>query len=98
MNNQEAINSLKNIIEYWTYKPTEVEAAKLAISAIENQIPNKIAHQEYEHEGKMIRINGIDGVPYDLCPNCRTNLCTTGFLARKKMNYCQECGQKLDWN
>lgn len=37
MNNQEAINSLKNIIEYWTCRPTEVEAAKLAISALEAQ-------------------------------------------------------------
>ena len=40
MNNQEAIDSMKNIIEYWTYKPTEVEAAKLAISALEKQLNN----------------------------------------------------------
>lgn len=31
---EEAIKSLQNIIEYWTYKPTEVEAAKMAISAL----------------------------------------------------------------
>jgi hypothetical protein len=37
MNNQEAINSLKNIIEYWSCRPTEVEAAKLAITALEAQ-------------------------------------------------------------
>ena len=34
MSNKEAIKSMQNIIEYWTYKPTEVEAAKLAIEAI----------------------------------------------------------------
>lgn len=34
MNNKEAIKSMQNIIEYWTYKPTEIEAAKLAIEAI----------------------------------------------------------------
>ena len=45
MNKQEAIKSLKNIVEYWTYRPTiveywtyrptEIEAAKLAISTLE---------------------------------------------------------------
>ena len=34
MTREEAINSLKNIIEYWTYKPSEVETAKMAISAL----------------------------------------------------------------
>lgn len=34
MTREEAIKSLQNIIEYWTYKPTEVEAAKMAISAL----------------------------------------------------------------
>lgn len=37
MNNQEAINSLNNIVEYWSCRPTEIEAAKLAISALEAQ-------------------------------------------------------------
>lgn len=34
MTREEAIKSLQNIIEYWTYKPTEVEAAKMAIAAL----------------------------------------------------------------
>lgn len=34
MTREEAIKSLKNIVEYWTYKPTEVEAAKMAIDAL----------------------------------------------------------------
>lgn len=34
MKREEAIKSLQNIVEYWTYKPTEVEAAKMAISAL----------------------------------------------------------------
>lgn len=34
MTREEAIKSLQNIIEYWTYKPTEVETAKMAISAL----------------------------------------------------------------
>ena len=35
MTPEEAIKSLQNIVEYWTYKPTEVEAAKMAITALE---------------------------------------------------------------
>ena len=31
---EEVIKSLENIVEYWTYKPTEVEAAKMAIDAL----------------------------------------------------------------
>ena len=68
------------------------------IEARDKQIPKKIAYQEYNYKDKIIRINGIDGVPYDLCPNCGSNLCTSGFLARKKMMYCEDCGQRLDWN
>ena len=34
MTREEAIKSLQNIIEYWTYKPTEGEAAKMAIAAL----------------------------------------------------------------
>lgn len=34
MTREEAIKSLQNIVEYWTYKPTEVEAAKIAIAAL----------------------------------------------------------------
>ena len=34
MTREEAIKSLQNIVEYWTYKATEVEAAKMAIAAL----------------------------------------------------------------
>ena len=53
------------------------------------QVPRKIYHHEWV---------GIDGVPYDLCPTCKNNLCTTGMLANKKTKYCPECGQKLEWD
>ena len=70
------------------------------IKALEKQISQKIFHQGYEYEGQMIYPVGINGVPYDLCPNCKTNLCTDGFLGRdkKRMNYCENCGQRLDWS
>lgn len=31
---EKAIKGLENIIEYWTYKPEEIETAKLAIQAL----------------------------------------------------------------
>ena len=70
------------------------------IKALEKQISQKIFHQGYEYKGGMIYPNGINDVPYDLCPNCKKNLCTDGFLGRdkKRMNYCENCGQRLDWS
>lgn len=61
--------------------------------------PKKIFHQGYEYRGEMIYPIGINGVPYDLCPNCKTNLCTDGYFGRdkKRLKYCENCGQKLDW-
>lgn len=37
MTNREAIKSLQNIVEYWDVRPTEQEAAKLAIKALKQQ-------------------------------------------------------------
>lgn len=52
------------------------------------------------NDGIFHEINGINGVPYDLCPNCGKNLCTDGIFGRDKkfMKYCEYCGQKLDWS
>ena len=76
------------------------DEAFIIMDALEKQIPKKIFHRGYEYQGQMIYPVGIDGVPYDLCPNCEVNLCTDGFLGRdkKRMKYCENCGQKLDWS
>lgn len=52
-----------------------------------------------DSNGVFHAINGINGVPYDLCPNCEINLCTDGMFGgnTKGMKYCKNCGQKLDW-
>lgn len=78
---------------------SDIPTDDMAMQAVEKQIPKKIFRQGYEYEGKMIYPVGINGVPYDLCPSCKTNLCTDGFLGRdkRKMKYCENCGQKLDW-
>ena len=75
------------------------EIADVIIKALEKQIAKKPKKSGVtDKRGIFHPINGIDGVPYDLCPLCEANLCTTGILGRKKMNYCKECGQKLDWS
>lgn len=83
MTREEAIKSLQNIVEYWTYKPTEVEAAKMAITAlrpVSREQVEKVWRGEWElHGGGK---NGRGGIwhctrceksyPYknDFCPMC----------------------------
>ena len=72
----------------------------VAIEALEKQIPKKVKQSGVlDSKGKFHPINGINGVPYDLCPNCEINLCTDGVLGRNKKNmkYCENCGQRLSW-
>ena len=92
---QKAINALEEVEQYRAIgTPEECRAA------VEKQIPKKITHPGcFDNEGVWHTWNGIDGVPYDLCPNCETNLCTDGVFGRdkKKMKYCENCGQKLDF-
>lgn len=78
MTPQEAINRLKNICFTIKNEPEEIEAAqyigalKLAISALEKQVPEKPMNKYY-------------------CPSCEEQL-------MGKVNYCEECGQAIDWS
>lgn len=85
MTNREAYENMWDELEQYQAIGTVEECRE----AVEKQKPKEIYHQKW---------NGIDGVPYDLCPTCENNLCTTGVFARNKMNYCEKCGQKLCWN
>ncbi|HZK28219.1 MAG TPA: hypothetical protein VFD00_11855, partial [Thermoclostridium sp.] len=85
MNNQDAIKRLKNIVEYWTCRPTEIEAAKLAISALEKQIPKKPLDIKMLFVPHSTLIKSV----YGKCPICDT--------VQADDEYCQHCGQALDW-
>lgn len=79
----------------------DIKAYQVAIKALEKQMPKKPEKDGVtDSRGVFHPINGIDGVPYDLCPNCYSNLCTTGMFGRNKerMKYCEKCGQRLDWS
>ena len=83
MTKDEALKSLQNIVEYWTYKPTEVEAAKMAISALCGPTRKQV---EKAWRGEWIGMpnmgvydiacskcgyaTGIRFWSSDFCPNC----------------------------
>lgn len=102
MTREEAIEKLQeydNVAGLLMTVPHEV--LTMAIESLEKQLPKK--PKQYgvtDTEGVFHPINGVNGVPYDLCPNCETNLCTDGFFGRSKngFNYCEYCGQRIDWS
>ena len=81
MTREEAIKSLQNIIEYWTYKPTEVEAAKMAIAALRPVSREQVEKAEWIWStgdvytcsscGEKTHVDECMGNPiYNFCPFC----------------------------
>lgn len=81
MTREEAIKSLQNIIEYWTYKPTEVEAAKMAIAALRPVSRERVEKAEWIWStgdvyicsscGEKTHVDECMGTPiYNFCPFC----------------------------
>ena len=72
-----------------------IESTNMAIQALEKQIPKKPVHDGcLDNEGMWHEWNGVNGRPYDLCPNCNTNLCCE-MPYDNKPKYCKHCGQRL---
>jgi len=86
MTKDEAIKSLNNIIEYWAYRPTEVEAAKMAIEALKN---------EDTTTARWIRTK-IYGSHHELIIQC--SACGDQIEELKSasvLKYCPTCGRKM---
>lgn len=64
----------------------ETMAMKLAVEALEKQMPKK---------GIMI---GDDYSSVLSCPNCRKPIVNVWNIAKYEPNYCHYCGQALDWS
>lgn len=102
-NNKIAKQSIMDLQEYIgsglynaSDPPIYLQTAMIAIQALEKQIPKNLCMMVAMI--KMVSgMNGINGKPYELCPSCRTNLCCE-MPYEKKTNYCNNCGQKLDWS
>lgn len=101
--------TLKEALEYWKFKHERaknytddhweaderhehkeyVEAMQIAVEAIEKQIPMKVTH-----EATIYKLH--------TCPRCKNvvdkfeKIGSTIF--RITADYCNFCGQKLDWN
>ena len=74
------------------------EAFQIALQALEKQIPKKPVHDGcLDNDGVWHEWKGVNGRPYDLCPNCNTNLCCE-MPYDNKPNYCSKCGCRLDWS
>lgn len=95
MTNEEALNTLKDCVQYaevakFNYMTANVDAIKVAIEALEKQIPKQVI---FEYGGYA------DGFPvYDVayCPLC--NCSFEDDDANWEIDYCPHCGQRLDWN
>lgn len=73
------------------------EAKSIAVNALEKQIPKKPVHDGcFDSKGIWHEWKGVNGRPYDLCPNCNTNLCCE-MPYDNKPKYCKHCGQRLDF-
>lgn len=100
MTPEEAIKSLQNIVEYWTYKPTEVEAAKMAIAALEEI-------QQYREIGTVEECREAvekqkPKKPHRNYKKFSGLWCKCGwYLGRKQcldIKYCPKCGQAIAEN
>ena len=94
MTPQETIRRLKDHFRiHDDGRPTPYldEAAQMAITALEKQIPKK-----------PIKYSGKDSTKDQLacCPICDGCVDWTynGFWRKGNPQYCKECGQKIDWS
>lgn len=87
MTREEAIKSLKNIVEYWTYKPTEVEAAKMAIAALRTPTREQV-EKVWRGEWIDTRKSGKD-VPTCMCSRC------TRVVVGLESKFCPDCGSPM---
>lgn len=86
MTREEAIKSLQNIIEYWTYKPTEVEAAKMAIDAL-----HPVSREQVERmRGEWINTNKE---VEQMCKCSKCGYTISYFWSRTP--FCPNCGAPM---
>lgn len=82
------INQINAALQHF-FKITENEAysdyfqdvCKIAVKALEKQIPKKTTKRQYVPNGTLV---------YGHCPNC-------DCFTKNDFSYCKHCGQALDW-
>lgn len=96
MTNEEAIRRIKEHIEIHSRKekgrcPLITEALHMAISALEYRIPKKPSMIKANEDVKIGAGIWKAGVPIYKCSRCNS------FISRSS-DYCNKCGQALDWS
>lgn len=93
--------TIKKAIQHYRYGVTHdifsdpvTTYAKLAIQALGKQIPKKpiFVDTRFRHHGKHIS-DGISLSKCYKCPCCKMHI----FHVWDDEEYCDRCGQKLDW-
>ena len=87
MTREEAIKSLQNIVEYWTYKTTEVEAAKMAIAAlrpVSRERVEKVWRGEWVNTNKEVE---------QMCKCSKCGYPISYFWSRTQ--FCPNCGAPM---
>ena len=83
MTESEAIKEFQQNIDMPFGSNISREASKLAIQALEKQIPKKAEHE--------------DGV-WSIGPCCGGSVCNdTEHAVNREVSYCEHCGQAIDW-
>ena len=83
MTREEAIKSLQNIVEHWTYNPTDVEAAKMAISTL-----RPVSREQVE---KAWRSEWDSNGPRDIVVYCKQCMMPQDV----DTNFCHSCGAAM---
>lgn len=89
MTREEAIKSLKNIVECWTYKPTEVEAAKMAIAAL-----SPVSREQVEKvwRGEWMALDECSNAGV-YCKRCKKKVYRIEYANEKMRSpFCPACG------
>ena len=87
MTPQEAINQLK-LNNKWDYVvDDDLKAFKVAITALEKQIPKVVDEYKVFEDGTLYNIDFM-------CPACGWAVIGQPY----EPNFCKHCGQALDWS
>lgn len=84
---QEALDNFKNLSHI-----RNADRITINIALLEKDSATLQELVDKETPKKITIVEGIDNAMY-FCPECGSYLCE-----EPKLNYCSNCGQKLDWS
>ena len=91
---EQAINHYKYGVSHDIFSETVTSYAKMAVEALEKQIPKKPTYVDtrFRNHGRNIADGSSLSECYK-CPNCNLHI----FHVFDSEVYCKHCGQALDW-